>query len=366
MNRKWRKIVPVILALALAVSVSGCFLMTSNENEYRAMQNEEGRKVESELVTETAPETEIADEETETVSGESVQAVIEQAVETGTVPETEPSSVPSQTSAPEPVTVKEPETTQAPITVKEPETTQAPTTQAPETQPPTTQAPETQPPTTQEPETQPPETTAAPHKHSYTSTVTKQSTCRETGVRTYTCSCGSSYTETIPVTDHHYVEKQEESTVTVIDSEEFTVDVVPCIPRYFVSYKQNEDGSWDFLGTWQDTMKYGVPQTEWFYGITENYAMENGHNSNELIAYMRSAGYRYIYTAGEDPADACDNWLRCIGEFSDGQKNPDHGFREGYGPCWWVSSWDITVPAVTHQETVTNTYYECSVCGHRK
>ena len=69
MNRKWIKIIPVILALTLAVSVSGCFLVTSNENEYRAMQNEEGREVESELVTETAPETETADVETETVSG---------------------------------------------------------------------------------------------------------------------------------------------------------------------------------------------------------------------------------------------------------------------------------------------------------
>lgn len=35
------------------------------------------------------------------------------------------------------------------------------------------------------------------HTHSYTSTITKQPTCTATGVRTYTCSCGNSYTETI-------------------------------------------------------------------------------------------------------------------------------------------------------------------------
>ena len=41
-----------------------------------------------------------------------------------------------------------------------------------------------------------------PHTHSYTSTVTKQPTCIETGVKTYTCSCGDSYTEAIELSDH--------------------------------------------------------------------------------------------------------------------------------------------------------------------
>lgn len=42
------------------------------------------------------------------------------------------------------------------------------------------------------------------HTCSYTSTVTKNPTCTETGVRTYTCSCGSSYTEDIAATGHSY------------------------------------------------------------------------------------------------------------------------------------------------------------------
>lgn len=41
-----------------------------------------------------------------------------------------------------------------------------------------------------------------PHTHSYTSAITKHPNCTETGVRTYTCSCGSSYTETIPANGH--------------------------------------------------------------------------------------------------------------------------------------------------------------------
>lgn len=42
------------------------------------------------------------------------------------------------------------------------------------------------------------------HTHSYSSVVTKQPTCTSTGVRTFTCSCGSSYTESIPATGHKY------------------------------------------------------------------------------------------------------------------------------------------------------------------
>ena len=39
--------------------------------------------------------------------------------------------------------------------------------------------------------------------HSYTAAVTKPATCGEDGVKTFTCSCGDSYTETIPATGEH-------------------------------------------------------------------------------------------------------------------------------------------------------------------
>ena len=42
------------------------------------------------------------------------------------------------------------------------------------------------------------------HKHSYTSTVISYATCQETGEEKYTCSCGDSYTETIPKIPHDY------------------------------------------------------------------------------------------------------------------------------------------------------------------
>lgn len=44
------------------------------------------------------------------------------------------------------------------------------------------------------------------HTHSYTGKVTKAATCTKDGVKTYTCSCGSSYTEVIAKTGHKFGE----------------------------------------------------------------------------------------------------------------------------------------------------------------
>ena len=47
------------------------------------------------------------------------------------------------------------------------------------------------------------------HTHSYSSSVTKNSSCGENGVKTYTCSCGSSYTEAIPASGHQWTTTTE-------------------------------------------------------------------------------------------------------------------------------------------------------------
>lgn len=46
--------------------------------------------------------------------------------------------------------------------------------------------------------------TEPPHTHIYTSTVTKEATCWREGEKTYTCTCGESYTEAIAKLDHEY------------------------------------------------------------------------------------------------------------------------------------------------------------------
>ena len=82
------------------------------------------------------------------------------------------------------------------------ETTEPPTTTPPATTPPTTTPPTTTPPTTTPPTTTPP-ATDAPHTHSYSSKVTTAATCGKEGVKTFTCSCGDSYTEKIAATGQH-------------------------------------------------------------------------------------------------------------------------------------------------------------------
>ena len=47
--------------------------------------------------------------------------------------------------------------------------------------------------------------TVSSHVHSYTPTITKPATCSATGIKTFTCSCGASYTETIAVNASNHV-----------------------------------------------------------------------------------------------------------------------------------------------------------------
>lgn len=42
------------------------------------------------------------------------------------------------------------------------------------------------------------------HSHSYSATITKQPDCTQAGVKTFRCSCGASYTETINAKGHNY------------------------------------------------------------------------------------------------------------------------------------------------------------------
>lgn len=54
------------------------------------------------------------------------------------------------------------------------------------------------------------------HEHFYTSKISKNATCTETGTKTYTCSvCGDSYTETIKATGHNFTDKVVNPTCAV-------------------------------------------------------------------------------------------------------------------------------------------------------
>ena len=105
-----------------------------------------------------------------------------------------------KTSGETEATVKTPsETTTEARTEKQTETTTQATTEK-VTEEPTETPTEKQ----TEKQTEPETTTQAKHEHNYTSKVTKEPSCTAEGVRTYSCSCGNSYTESISANGHSF------------------------------------------------------------------------------------------------------------------------------------------------------------------
>ena len=71
------------------------------------------------------------------------------------------------------------------------------------------------------------------HVHSYTSKITKAATCTEAGVKTFTCTCGDSYTETIPAKGHSYTSKVTAPTCT---AQGYTTSTCSCGDSYVSDY----------------------------------------------------------------------------------------------------------------------------------
>ena len=88
--------------------------------------------------------------------------------------------IPTDTTTETPTEVPDESSTEVPS-----ETPQEPATEVPSETPevPSTEAP-----------------SEAPHEHSYSETITSEATCEKDGVKTYTCTCGDSYTEAIKAT----------------------------------------------------------------------------------------------------------------------------------------------------------------------
>lgn len=121
--------------------------------------------------------------------------------------------------------------------------------------------------------------TVSPHSHSYSSTVTKEATCTTKGVKTYTCTCGDSYTEDIDKLDHKYTSKTVKATCT---TKGYTVYTCACGQ----SYKDEETkatghnwGAWTDAGEGKATRKCktcGVQETKTESGSSNNTAGSGG------------------------------------------------------------------------------------------
>ena len=123
--------------------------------------------------------------------------------DTGTTPETQPAI---ETAAPETtgenLVSTEENTTEETTTTKKADTTEE-TTTAEQTSS-TSKAEESNgAPSTEAPATES-ETTTTVHTHNYSSSITKEAACTSEGVKTYSCECGHSYTESIPALGHSF------------------------------------------------------------------------------------------------------------------------------------------------------------------
>ena len=70
------------------------------------------------------------------------------------------------------------------------------------------------------------------HSHSYTEAITKAATCFESGIKAYKCSCGYSYTETIPALGHNYTWTHTPPTET--EQGYYTYTCTNCGDKYIV------------------------------------------------------------------------------------------------------------------------------------
>ena len=142
------------------------------------------------------------------------------------------------------------------------------------------------------------------HVHNYTAVVTKAATCAEEGVKTYTCSCGSSYTEAVPVIAHSFGDYIYNDDATTEKDGTRTATCSVCGKTDTVT----AEGTKNTLPSWYDEHP----------GIPLNVAT-GGQRDGSLEAYFTS-GSGFDWTAA---AQGCDKFgyssnFEYIGEYAEG------------------------------------------------
>ena len=142
------------------------------------------------------------------------------------------------------------------------------------------------------------------HVHNYTAAVTKAATCAEEGVKTYTCSCGSSYTEAVPVIAHSFGDYIYNDDATTEKDGTKTATCSVCGKTDTVT----AEGTKKTLPSWYDEHP----------GIPLNVAT-GGQRDGSLEAYFTS-GSGFDWTAA---AQGCDTFgyssnFEYIGEYAEG------------------------------------------------
>ena len=153
----------------------------------------------------------------------------------------------------------------------------------------------------------PQETTPAPiaHTHSYTSTVTKEATCGEDGIRTYTCSCGDSYTEAIPATGNHaYTSKvTKEPDVGVTGIKTYTCSV--CGHTYTEEIPAMVLSDWTKASEVPSGAK--IKDTKWTYTLTSYTTSTSSTKSGWTLYDTVRTSWGPEQTSYSDPSNGKRN-----------------------------------------------------------
>lgn len=130
------------------------------------------------------------------------------------------------------------------------------------------------------------------HTHSYTSSVTTAATCTTAGVRTYTCSCGHSYTEAIAATGHTYVDGVC-SVCGAADPSAGSAD-----PIYALENVEN----------YEIYDRYNTASTLNYVNITNgNHVKISGDNSS--ANWYLNVNLSSLATNGQNSANVTDTWF---------------------------------------------------------
>lgn len=186
-------------------------------------------------------------------------------------------------------------------------------------------------------------TTPAPaHTHSYSSKITKEPTCTATGVKTYTCSCGDSYTESIPAKGHdwHSETIHHDAVTGERDKTEQWVKVTWTV--------------WVHLT--QAGKDAGLSSSEYpdYYKVL---AAEYWGNPND----PSSIEWVYRYDNSSDPIASCAGYY-CGDFLAKGYSDGTYNATDTYAYEDRVVGTETYVIKDAYDETITT----CTVCGAKK
>ena len=225
------------------------------------------------------------------------------------------------------------------------------------------------------------------HTHSYTGKVTKQATCTAEGVKTFTCSCGGSYTEKIDKISHSYKGTVTKPTCTEKGyttykcsacGTSYKDDYVNAKGHSYGNYKSNGDATCTADGTKTGSCSAcGAKNTVTDTGSTKGHTYkatvtaptctEKGYTLNKCGAcgdtykdsYVNATGHKYgSYTSNGDATCTKDGTKTAICANGCGMKDTKTDTGSALGHSYSKDS--VVEPTLW---STGYTVYACSRCS---